>query len=160
MKKLILLIFMARVSAETVKLSQVIVEPQNNAIHELLFHTDPTQNLTSLVRKHENKETHYLTELLKKTNVVLAKVKGKEVILMSSPNYTEHVGGEIQIKYLHNALTMNYKTTTIALQKENGAWGFYTTGPQKKQIHTLTVKPRKIAGILIGIQTIEFLTFD
>ncbi len=134
----------------------MIVEPQNNAIHELILHINHEKKTTVLVRKHEALETQYPTESLKKGDVVLAKIKGKDVISMSCPNFEENKGGKIHVKYLHNGLTMSYKAITLELAKENETWGLYTSTPDKKQIHKLTLKPRRIAGLLIGIQSIDF----
>lgn len=141
--------------AKEKRIAQVICEPQQNAIHELVLDLDGSDNVSSLIRRSLSGQTVFPNQLLQGGDVVIANTKGKDAICLSCQGYNPKDGGFLVIKYLYNGLTNNYKAFYMVLEKEGSEWTLFTPPPYKQKIHSLRIKPRKLAGVLVGIEGIE-----
>lgn len=137
--------------AKDFHLVKIISEPENNKIHNFLLDLDKNYDIESIVRTTTNERQVIKLDLLAGKDYTLLKSDGRDVIILQCHNCDSVHGGDLGIKYLRNGLSMKYKVLNLNLQREGDEWALKHEGTK---VHTLTIKPRKVLGQLVGIRKI------
>lgn len=142
----------------TIKLVDIISEPQDGLIHTLLVQTDDYGDIVNLIRKTENSSNQQVIsmEQLMREPVVLAHAEGRDILLLKCEDCTPSEGGAIELEYLYNGMTMRYKDLEMNINPYNAGYNSWQLYDEDNEvlIETLRMIPRKIFGQLVGIKKI------
>lgn len=155
MKKLLVLIgflFLNSISAEEINLIQIKSEPENGIIHDLIIDVDEEGAITKIIRKSNWTQEFDVKDLLGKGIVLAKRNKFNAVTLRCGKGCTPRAGGPLHLKYLYNAITNKMKPFHLNLIKRDGDWVLLTQ--KGEEVRTLTIKSRKISGMVVGIKKI------
>jgi len=143
--------------AETQYVLQVVSEPEDGRLHDLLVTVDENGDLLSLIRrgatggKDEQVVSH--EDLFQKDNP-LARASGRDAIFVRCKDGDRSQGATIVIKYLHDGVFGSYRQMEGTLQRDaSGLWKI--SSPTHGVAHRLTLRSRTIFGRLIGIDRID-----
>ena len=136
-----------------VLISKIISEPEGGAIHEFLLELDENDHIVNILRKNgEDLQRISIIDVINK-EVVLAETSGRKALLISCKNCTVNQGGEVNLKYLHNGISMTYKNFKMNIVYRDNNW--FLTTLDNQRIDSLRLVSRKIFGRIIGIAEIK-----
>lgn len=133
-------------------LIEILSEPENNLVHDLLLGLDENGDIVQLRRTSEESEDIFAVEELLEGEIVLARSSGRDSVLLSCSNCSPQEGGDLRLRYLKNGVFSTYQTLDMYLVTIEGQWEVYTL--DNERIYNLTLKPNTFLGQLIGIKEI------
>ena len=136
-----------------VLISKIISEPEGGIVHEFLLELDENDHIVNILRKNGGDlQRISIIDVINK-EVVLAETSGRKALLISCKNCTVNQGGEINLKYLNNGISMTYKNFKMNIVYRDNNW--FLTTLDNQRIDSLRLVSRKIVGRIIGIAEIK-----
>jgi len=136
-----------------VPITQIISEPENGLIHNLILLINADQSIAQVIRRSSINEQRIEPQELFTGEVVLARASSRDAVKMSCPQCTVTAGGAIVVRYLYNGITGSYNSLNLKLVKTAEGWFLHTEGGVK--VNTLRLIERKVFGQTIGIEDIR-----
>ena len=134
-------------------LAEVISEPEGGKIHQFFGIFDDFGNIISLERRSQGDYSKFSLNDIIQREVTIVGMENRSAVLIHCPNCSPEYGGEVEIKYLYNGVSMHYRSFFMNFERHDNDWNL-TTQDRKTIIRTLRILPRKIMGQLIGIKEI------
>lgn len=98
-------------------------------------------------------ETKKLTPEKAEEGVVLVVKKGRNIVSLSTKNFSLANGGFATITYLYNGMTGNYNSMEIDLRRDGDVWAVYHRG---KKIRGLKFLGKRVTFVgLVGVRAIQ-----
>ena len=137
-------------------LATIISEPENNA--EYLFFVESAgenNELLSLIKKDPSGLEEYIDgERLISEEIVLSKSGDRDaLILKSHEGFSLQEGGVLELKYLYNGITQDYRSLFLRVSLKGETWILETE--DKTLVQRMYLVSRTIFGRLIGIKRID-----
>lgn len=137
-----------------VLLTEIIVEPQDDKVHELVAVIDEeTSVILGMIRRSDDTVHEFTFEELVNNEVVLAEVSGRDAITVQCADCSDSDGGELKLKYLYNGMNMTYRNFFSSLAGSTDEWALKTD--DGTVIYNLKMVTRSIFGRTIGIKRID-----
>lgn len=116
---------------------------------------DVDSNATRFIYTENGKENAVSLSNLP-TGIVLAQLSGKNVAVLSSPNFSSVNGGSLKLRYLNNGLQDTYKNFDFALARQGQNWNAYIIGANgvPQNFTRMYLIAKKLLGNVIGIDRI------
>jgi len=111
---------------------------------------------TSIVYTANGKEQSFGVEDLAQ-GIVLYQANGENVITLSSANFSSTLGGNINVRYLANAVSNSYGNFVFSIAPQGQNWGSSVTGSNGTQqlFTTMYLTAKRVLGQVVGIQSIS-----
>ncbi|MBF0359432.1 MAG: hypothetical protein HQK49_00380 [Oligoflexia bacterium] len=133
-------------------LFNIISEPENNFVHNLILDLDENYNIINIIRKSgSNQQVITIEELTSNKEIVVAKNGNIDILFISCQGVcTKENGGTIQFKYLYNGIYNSFGKLNLILKKVDATTWMATTTEGKK-INQLRITRHYFLGQVIGI---------
>ena len=136
-----------------------ITNQEDSELTKLVIETDEDSNLVTFYKDiHSSKGKLLKRERLNDKQIstnkgtVVNESKGKEVIILRSPNFSRSSDCDFTIDYLYNGVTGKRKTLTLKLLRFGDTWELELNGKKVSKLHFLSNKAMFIGTI--GIKSI------
>lgn len=140
--------------SETQPLLQVVSDPENGRIHNLLVGVDDNNNLLALIRRSSSDEQTISHEDLFHKDTPLARASGHDAIFVGCKSGSREVGCRISIRYLYDGIWGTYREMQGNLTRNaSGRWEIQTLSGVP--VRRLTLRSRTFMGKLIGVDRID-----
>lgn len=133
-------------------------EPEGDLIHRLIMTTDDENSITMITRTSAVSTDEFSIQQILEETLVLARSEGMNAVLLTCFDCDPAEGGLVSLSYLYNGISQTYRNLNLDLSVDSdGFWSLYTADGEL--VESLTLKPKKLFGQLIGIDRIEVNTF-
>lgn len=88
------------------------------------------------------------------SGIVLYRQSGRDIVTLSSENFSSHQGGEIQLTYLYNGITGRRYSMMIDLYRDGDTWKVSKDGTEFSQVH-FNKNRKRFVGV-VGVRSIDF----
>lgn len=88
-----------------------------------------------------------------RSGILLAEMKGREIVKLFSNNFSDHQGGNIEVEYLTNGITGRRERQEFDLMRNGDQWALYFQGRPVSKLKFLS--NRKAFVGTIGVKEIQ-----
>lgn len=145
------------VFAGTQKLAYITNDEDKETI-DLIITTDSRHDITQVKFNYKNtKGKVYKTDTYEAAKaargVVVYEKKGREIVKLSSTNFSSYNGGDIELNFLVNGITGKRANKYFDLSRDGDSWSLKVNRIKIKKMHFVSNKKAFVGTI--GIKTIK-----